>query len=308
MKQADVGDCFFESSLASLAATPDGQIAIQNMVTKNGDGSYTVKFPGDKNNPVSISEEELKAESASQNGNRTMAIVETAFMKYDKIGPYNSSSISYLKIPLLADINTPGETLELLTGKETAVDVLGGVAQNFDVGATNPANLASFLQNALSNGDPIVATSNFTDAGPLPSMHIFSVLGFDAKTGTVTVRNPWGHNDGIELTSTVDDITNIGDGQLRMPLSTFMMHFNNVAAAGTNQVDNQFNNVANDLKRHANDVVSAGNNLVEGNISAAGQDAVSAMYNAATTVVDTTTGVINTGKNIFYDGLGALFS
>ncbi len=44
--QSGWGDCWFESSLASLARTTQGQLTIAKMIKQNKDGTYTVTFPG----------------------------------------------------------------------------------------------------------------------------------------------------------------------------------------------------------------------------------------------------------------------
>src|SRR5579883_1061530 len=91
VEQGGAGDCFFEASLSSLASTAQGQEAIKNMVTTNNDGTYTVKFPGDPNHPVTVTQQDLDKAKQGPNAqvqdmNGTMAIVETAFQKYDQIG------------------------------------------------------------------------------------------------------------------------------------------------------------------------------------------------------------------------------
>lgn len=57
--QSSVGDCFFDSALASLANSKQGQQTIRDMIRTNSDGSYTVTFPGDKSSPVTVTQKDL---------------------------------------------------------------------------------------------------------------------------------------------------------------------------------------------------------------------------------------------------------
>ena len=57
-KQGAVGDCWLLSGLKSLAVTPIGTDIIKNAITKNEDGTVTVKFKG-ANKSYTITEEEF---------------------------------------------------------------------------------------------------------------------------------------------------------------------------------------------------------------------------------------------------------
>ena len=52
--QGKVYDCRFVTALASLASTEAGRKVILGMVEQHGDGSATVKFPGYKDEPVTV--------------------------------------------------------------------------------------------------------------------------------------------------------------------------------------------------------------------------------------------------------------
>jgi len=63
--QGNTGDCWLISGILSMSYTDDGAELIKNAITKNDDGSYTVKFDGvDKE--YTITEDEL--ESANKKG------------------------------------------------------------------------------------------------------------------------------------------------------------------------------------------------------------------------------------------------
>ena len=48
--------------------------------------------------------------------------------------------------------------------------------------------------------------------------HAYTVMGYDAKTQTVTVRNPWGQNE-------LADRDGKDDGIFQMPLKEFHVNF-----------------------------------------------------------------------------------
>lgn len=52
--QGGVYDCRFLSALASLASSKNGRESIEKMIKSQPDGSFTVTFPGDSTNPVTV--------------------------------------------------------------------------------------------------------------------------------------------------------------------------------------------------------------------------------------------------------------
>ena len=58
-KQGHMGDCWFLSALNSLSYTEKGRQIIDDAITNNGDGTYTVSFPGVDTN-ITITDEELQ--------------------------------------------------------------------------------------------------------------------------------------------------------------------------------------------------------------------------------------------------------
>jgi hypothetical protein len=105
------------------------------------------------------------------------------------------------------------------------------------------------------------------DPGPVPDNHVYAVLSFDPKSDTVVVRNPWGHNSGSPLSQegqTVDGITNIGEGRLKMSLATFMRRFSDVNISGRNDTLATGEHVARDALGAAGDLIDAGEALFSG--------------------------------------------
>jgi hypothetical protein len=204
--QSTVGDCFFEAALASLANSPKGQEKIKDMIKTNSDGSYTVTFPGDKSNPVTVTQKDLAANTSNSqvaDSGNWAKIVETGFLKYDHAEQYGHglNALQSEGIPNLGNIAYSDKALHLLTGQDTSTDAIGFTNidnREITLGNTSQANIKNAIENSLKSGEPITATTTAgfekflgaNSSGPLESSHVFSVTGYDAKTGMVTVRNP----------------------------------------------------------------------------------------------------------------------
>ncbi|HEY9677842.1 MAG TPA: C2 family cysteine protease [Drouetiella sp.] len=193
--QGELGDCYFMSSLASLAKS--NPQSIQNMIKDNGNNTYTVTFPGDPDHPVNIdkpSQEEISkyGHGDSEHGN-WVSVIEKAHRKYTGRDTSDEG-------------DDPINAIKLLTkqGSGTVDDKLTGYV--FGVGRTSEDNVAKDLKNATQDNRVIVASSGrddkpatFLGANNEPenvvANHAYSVVGFDEKTNTVKLRNPWG-SDG----------------------------------------------------------------------------------------------------------------
>jgi hypothetical protein len=231
--QGQYGDCYFVSAIASMANTPAGAQTLSNMIKPNADGSYVVTFPGDRKNPVAISPKDLtyyNTQDTTVVGN----VIETAFLKYDNATKAGNNAISGN-----ARVTTPEAALRLLTGQQALANTLD---TNVYLGGIDKHELASRFTNAFQSGELVTASSDCTpaqnpskDSYPLVRAHQYSVLGFNATTDKVTVRNPWGDQNGTKLQkvgSTVDGITNIGEGKLSMSLETFQKNFSAIDISG----------------------------------------------------------------------------
>lgn len=317
VRQGDVGDCFFEASLSSLANTKEGQDNIKNMVKNNNDGSYTVTFPGDTQHPITVCEQEisnLKNTGDLRNTSPTMEIVETAFQKYDRCGVYGeginawANEQSGQKTSPLLQIHDAGSALHLLTGKDTTTEGIGFADVSGELGLANKANVERFIQSALAKGEPVVAASNLASnaAGnifgtePIAARHEYSILGYDPKTQTVTLRNPWGHNDGTVLGpegSTTDAVKSLGYGQIQMSLDTFMRDFNAVSAAGVKPTENRLSELSNDANTLFSDASGRFVDVLNGKFSNGLNDAGKVLNEQLNLGTDIFTTTVNSAKS-----------
>ncbi|MBI4532836.1 MAG: hypothetical protein HY711_02725, partial [Candidatus Melainabacteria bacterium] len=84
-------DCFFLSSLASMAGTTAGKQVIQNMIKDNGESggihTYTVTFPGDPTHPITVpapTDAEMSIYSRATNYGIWANVMEKAYGQYKK--------------------------------------------------------------------------------------------------------------------------------------------------------------------------------------------------------------------------------
>ncbi len=291
--QSGVGDCFFESALASLANTLPGQKIITNMIKENKNGTYTVTFPGAKSHPVEVSAKDLILNYNNGNANNSALwanIIETAFFKYDHISEYKNNFLESLQsegVPILGNIMSTDKSLELLTGKSVASDLLSYLDNDnreLTLGKASEFNIARSLNQAL-NIDHLPVTAGASggflthlgehNSGPLIGEHVYSVLNFNPKTSIVIVRNPWGDNDGTVFNQpniNKDGITSLTDGKLKMSLATFTKYFTDVNFCGQNPYANDFNNIFYDTIESVKPLESSVKNLVRKHYKQSGHD------------------------------------
>lgn len=253
IQQGNHGDCWFEASLAAVARTPDGQQQLADMIVQNPDRSYTVTFPGDKNNPVTVTADDIKKFGAKDSADWAK-VVETAMDKKDP-GEVDGGG-------------DPKKALSLLTGKNVNQDNLFQGLWN-----SSPDRVASTLQQALSTGNPVVASARAgwdTYSGPAVKNHEYTVESYDPATQTVKLRNPWG--TGNRATGdTAGGITELGNGEVSMSLNTFMNQFQDVTYVGApksgpqqvGQVVSDIGHAVVDIKQTSAAVVDAAKNLFE---------------------------------------------
>ncbi|HIA52138.1 MAG TPA: hypothetical protein EYN91_08650 [Candidatus Melainabacteria bacterium] len=269
-----IPNCFFQAALASLADTEKGRRQIECMISRNADGSRTVRFPGaDKD--VVITKEELE-ESASSNRADWAKTIETAFLKYNSDGV--RSFLSLEGVGPLGRIRTTREAIKLLTGDSVGVSqfTFSDVGSlRFSFGKISKENVEEQLKWGVENQSVMTAGTNWKgtrligehDSSPAADMHVYSVLDYDEKSRELTLRNPWGHHDGVfeRMGDTIDGITAMPNGCLKMSLDTFYEKFSDLNVSGRSDGQNAIENMKTDVANLPRMFFSAGNQFVRGN-------------------------------------------
>jgi hypothetical protein len=179
--QGQVGDCYFISTLSSLAHTSPS--IITNSVVDMGDGTYTVQF-------FSAG----KAQYYRVNNQFATAGAGLTNLYYANGGSSGKIWISVFE-KAFAHFRRGANTYASLNGGyfNEVNDALGVKSTNFNPAAASDANLYTMLASKLSTGKAVeFATSNTSPN--LVRSHGYSLLSVSKVNGvnTYTVRNPWG--------------------------------------------------------------------------------------------------------------------
>ncbi|AKG22386.1 C2 family cysteine protease [Calothrix sp. 336/3] len=184
IKQGDLDNCYFLSSLAATAfRTPN---TIKNMFIDNGDGTFTVRFwqngqadyvTVDRYLPTSITGYFVYASKGShyQNANNELwvALAEKAYAQLNESGwIYQDNTNSYNGIAE----GYASDALMQITGLKSASNSLN--LQNI-LSAFNSGQLISF---ATKSNVP-----SFMVAG-----HAYTLVGYNSSSQTFQLFNPWG--------------------------------------------------------------------------------------------------------------------
>jgi len=199
VKQGMIGDCYFEAAVASMAAT--NPRAIADMIKDNGDGTFTVTFPGATDEPITVdrpTEAEMGLFNQGGSNGVWANVLEKAYGKYRQSSIFRRSIMNPFGGDTISEGSDGGE---LLLGN--AMTLLTGKGKDFDlVFFASDASLKEKLTAALCGDEkrPVMAGINgsiFDDETEdgFPNAHAYSVIGYDPEGpdgGTLTIRNPWG--------------------------------------------------------------------------------------------------------------------
>lgn len=201
IQQGIMGDCYLLASIAAVAQmTPE---TIKNMVVDNQDGTYTVTFPGDKNEPQTVSaptEAELGLYNGSTENGVWGSVIEKAYGQWCQKSFTRRTPLNWTGGLTTAEGADGGgwhldRVLHLLTGEDADQDW-----NAFTFNSTTRRKLMEHLSG--ENKVPVVAWQRwFREFGVSGvANHVYSVLDFNPEGkdgGTVTLYNPWGHKESI---------------------------------------------------------------------------------------------------------------
>lgn len=216
--QGHIGNCYLVSTIASVAQS--NPQAIRDMIKDNGNGTYTVTFPGAKNTPITIKApteaEQGMFNGASRHGIWASVLEKAAGELYNQ-GTFRSIfGRTYSPTEGGDGGGHLGPVMRLLTGNNS---------ESFSTTFNSQRSIGDQLSAALSDKPPRAITagtnySPFSDvtADGFARLHAYSITGFtpDGKGGgTVTIRNPWNSGQGP-------------GGTTQISLEAFMRNFGDI--------------------------------------------------------------------------------
>lgn len=197
--QGGVGDCYFMAGLAAVARTD--HTIIDNMITDNGDDTFTVRFYNNGNADYVTVDRFLPtkgnsffyANNSSGKGfdNNTnelwAALVEKAYAQVNESGWLGRDNTnSYAGID--SGFSAPVLSQLMGGGNDGTRHVSSGtwLWKKDDIG---------YIVNAFNANKPVVfGTSSDVDDSRIISKHAYTLVDYNAENGMFTLFNPWGIN------------------------------------------------------------------------------------------------------------------
>jgi hypothetical protein len=197
VNQGYLGDCYFLSSLGEVALKDPS--AIENMISANGNGTYSVRFfVNGQPDYVTVNSQlpvmggyewanGSQLEFANGKTDDWVALVEKGYAQLNAQtnAPHgmelNSASDSYAGITA-----GNGSALTLVTDQPETGTSLYANESTSALGSIL-ANLAS----SFSAGEEVLMSTPWNSSGNLVADHMYMVTGVNAATGALTVHNPW---------------------------------------------------------------------------------------------------------------------
>jgi hypothetical protein len=195
VNQGYLGDCYFVAALGETALQDPS--LIENMITNNGNGTYSVLFyvNGQPDYVTVNSQLPVMTGYDWANGSQLefangpvswVALVEKAFAELNS----QTAAAQYGGHPT-------GDSYEDINGG-TAITLSELTDQTFNTYNLSPSNstptltsLMSTLSSDFAAGDEIILSTPEADNGNLVGDHMFMVTGVNASAGTISIQNPW---------------------------------------------------------------------------------------------------------------------
>ena len=209
VNQGDLGDCYLLAPLAEVAMQ-DPSI-IEQMITNNGNGTFGVRFYVDGVARYVTVDDTLPDGGTAFNsskGGDWASLIEKAYAELPAAAVFAGEASYSNSFSGIGNGGDPSYTLLAITGasKITEFSPDGSkwleYALNSSEGwtgteyASNAAALSKIAAD-IAVGDDVILSSytNATDASGKDTLiadHALSVYGYDASTGMLEIRNPWG--------------------------------------------------------------------------------------------------------------------
>ena len=219
--QGQVGDCYLMAALSSIALhNPE---YLENMITDNGNGTYTVSFGGNMGDVVV--DDDFAVDAA---GNPV----------YARVGDASNPELWVAIIEKAYTQARPDRdgTFEGIEGGHT-YDAIAQITGQTDFTTGAPSGFTpESMQTALSDGQSVTAYTLFADSDKktrtpdgMVTNHAYVVTDVSMNSNgewEVTVYNPWGSDK--DASTAAETANKVNDGYTVLTMEEFNANFSNV--------------------------------------------------------------------------------
>jgi hypothetical protein len=223
INQGYLGDCYLLSAIGEIAL--QDPTTIENMITENSNGTYSVEFQiSGKADYVTVNNELPEMSNGGnfypgsplyfENGNGALwaPLVEKAFAQLDE-----QSGVA------TGELGVNGDAYEDIAGGwwQGLTEVTGQSVNSCGTysgeSASSLGSLLSTLQTAFSSHEDVIMGTggNGPSGSNLVGGHMYMVIEINASAGTVSLLNPWGTSgagSGLQMAFTDSISTLASDG------------------------------------------------------------------------------------------------
>jgi hypothetical protein len=218
VKQGYLGDCYLIATLSSIAKQKPNELV--KMIKDNNDGTFTVNFGDKKVNVSSPTDTEI---ALGSQGKSFIPIIEKAYAKYQNESSFIKSENPYDKISSGRTTLLLGKTIKELTNNNYDTDLLEIRTSIASFDASSKKETINKINNALKENKVIITSTEQNNSLNIAGNHAFSIIGFDPKTNTVEIRNPYGKGDPLDHNLLAKDGSN--DGIFKISLEELYKNF-----------------------------------------------------------------------------------
>ncbi|MFN8608217.1 MAG: C2 family cysteine protease [Vulcanimicrobiota bacterium] len=217
VKQGYFGTCYFLAALVAKAkADPE---SVKKMIKDNGNGTYTVTFPGARAVTIQApTDAELLVHASAGSNGMWATIIEKAY------GQMRNQDAKNPKAEPMDQVEggSPYDGIPFLTKKGLDVD---------DLWVTFKSTTRSKIQKALKEHKMITCRVKKGGSKEIQDGHVYTVIGYDPKSDMVTIRNPWGEGGPRAEPQNPDGTAKDGnmDGVFQLTISQFDEIFTGIA-------------------------------------------------------------------------------
>ncbi|GAB3883178.1 hypothetical protein GCM10029964_042070 [Kibdelosporangium lantanae] len=199
IRQGQLGDCYLCAAMMAVARARPG--LVQSMITKLDNGSYNVTL-------------HIKDGRWDRNSTQVVTVTpdfpvtgrgEAAYVKPGDSDEGGPELWGMLIEKAYAQARGSYSAIRSGNSGTAAAMIVGGASKEYKVADTSAAEIGKIVDDALKRRLPVTANTMGTEkskidadtwqASGVVGHHSYAVKSVDVAAGTMSLQNPWGHDD-----------------------------------------------------------------------------------------------------------------